>query len=356
MTASLTTLHRSAEEYGLPLILGGCEVTLFELTNLYCALAHGGTWSPLRVLQGEEVQNRRRLFSREAAHLVSQGLATLERPDLPRAWRLARGIPEVAWKTGTSYGHRDAWAVGFSNRHTIGVWVGSFDGRACEGISGARNATPLLFHVFRALELDGTRLAEPFGLEINKVEVCSLSHELPGPFCPERTEITFLPGRAKLKRCSYHQRAFIDAETGDIVKGKLTPERPYRQEVLTVYPSDLVAWWRSEGQPIPDIPTVANSYPVVPAGESPGILSPQNEGHYLLRRDAVEGHQKISLVAQAGPETRRLYWYQDGILRHAATPGDELFLDLEPGRHRLVVVSDLGLSDSITYYVEGSLP
>jgi len=197
----LSTLHRSAEEYGLPLILGGCEVTLLELTNLYCGLARGGTWTPLRMLRDEKIQVRRRLFSREAAHLVSRILATLERPDLPRAWQLARGIPEVAWKTGTSYGHRDAWAIGFSSRYTIGVWVGNFDGSACEGISGARHATPLLFNLFRALERDGARLEEPKDLDISSIEVCSLSHQLPGPFCPDRTEITFLPGRARLKSC-----------------------------------------------------------------------------------------------------------------------------------------------------------
>jgi membrane carboxypeptidase/penicillin-binding protein PbpC len=104
------------------------------------------------------------------------------------------------------------------------------------------------------------------------------------------------------------------------------------------------------------VPALAQAENLTPTGERPAILSPQDEGRYLLRRDALEGHQKIALVARAGAETRRLYWYQDGILRHTASPGEELFFQLEPGRHRLVVVTDLGLSDSIVYYVDGELP
>jgi penicillin-binding protein 1C len=159
-----------------------------------------------------------------------------------------------------------------------------------------------------------------------------------------------------LKRCDYHRRAFVDVESGKRSVGGARPGKQYREEILTVYPSELLAWWRAEGQPVPHVPAVAQAHGPVPAGERPGILSPQDEGRYLLRRDAIAGHQKIALVARAGADTRRLYWYQDGTLRHTAAPGDELFLQLEPGRHRLVVVSDQGLSDSIVYYVEGDLP
>ena len=115
----------------------------------------GGAYRPFRLVEEAEPTAAQpagvRLFSPEAAREIAGILTDLRRPDLPEAWDLTRDGPAVAWKTGTSYGHRDAWAVGFSRRYTIGVWVGNFDGRPRKGISGSQHAGPLLFDLFRAL-------------------------------------------------------------------------------------------------------------------------------------------------------------------------------------------------------------
>ncbi len=154
----LSTLDRPSGTYGLPLVLGAGEVRLVDLVNLYATLAQGGLYRPARFVEAADSENDRsgsdpvRLFSPEAARQVTEILTDVRRPDLPEAWDLARDVPGVAWKTGTSYGHRDAWAVGFSARYTIGVWVGNFDGKPRKGISGSEHAGPLLFDLFRALD------------------------------------------------------------------------------------------------------------------------------------------------------------------------------------------------------------
>jgi penicillin-binding protein 1C len=266
----------------------------------------------------------------------------------------------VAWKTGTSYGHRDAWAVGFSGRYTIGVWVGNFDGRPRKGISGSQHAGPLLFDLFRAIEPRGSApiRADDWTRQAPRaetIELCSLSRELPGPFCPERMRAAYLPGRSRLAACTYHRQVLVDAESGDLLAGDCLRERPHEFRRLTVYPAELVAWWRAQGNPIPaaaEVPRLSASCRGIPAGEAPRIVSPDPSTPYRLRRDTPAEYQRIALVAQASADVGRLFWYQDGTLVAATIPGENRFLSTLPGEHRLVVTDDLGRSDGVVYRVE----
>lgn len=347
----LTTLDRPSPSYGLPLILGSGEVSLLDLTNLYAALAGGGEYRPLQLQSGMERPGDR-LFSGEAAALIAGILTGVQRPDLPRAWRLTRDVPVVAWKTGTSYGHRDAWSIGFSSRYTIGVWAGNFDGRGQKGLAGSEYAAPLLFALFRAIEGGTAQLVPPHAPHLGTVKVCTLSHELAGPFCPLLESVTVLPGRSKLSPCSYHRRMFVDMETGDQLAGACLSSRPHQAKVVTVYPPELAAWWQVHGQsqlPLPRLSPVCNA---VPDGTALTILSPAPTTPYRLRRDAPAADQKIPLQTQAGATTTQLYWYQDGKLVATDTPAAQVLLPLQVGTHRLTVVDNTGRVGSTLYRVE----
>ncbi len=335
----LASLDRPPGAYGLPLVLGAGEVSLVELTNLYAALADGGRYRPLVWRAGERPGDGERLLSPETAWLVTEILEEVRRPDLPAAWRLARDVPAVAWKTGTSYGHRDAWAVGYSARYAIGVWVGNFDGAPRQGISGAEHAAPLLFDLFRAIEPGGARLERPAGLRVESLEVCALSHRLPGPWCPARARIDYLAGRSQLGRCDHHQRVRVADGAG------------YAFRTVTRYPPALVSWWRREGHPLPEEPRLAATSSR-PAGDRPRIVSPDAATPYRLRRDAPREHQRIPLIAHAGLDVSRLYWYRDGVLVASGPPGERLFLEPSVGVHHLVVTDDRGRSDRAGYRVE----
>jgi penicillin-binding protein 1C len=354
--AGLTTLDRPAGNYGLPLVLGACEVSLLELTGLYAGLARGGKFWPVRWRGGEEepAGAGKALISPEAAWLVTEILLEVERPDLPDSWTLGRDVPAVAWKTGTSYGHRDAWAVGSSGRYTIGVWVGSFDGRPFRGISGARHAAPLLFDLFRALEPGGSSLRPPPALRLGTVEVCALSHEGPGPLCPRRLAVASIPGRSRLSLCRQHRRALADAATGELLPAGCGGRGERRWREYIAQPPELVAWWRSQGQALPDPPRVARDCAGTPPGPGPHIVSPDSRTPYRLRSGVPLADQRLPLIAEADQAVERLYWYRDGILVGAGPPSKPLFLRPTPGRHRLVVTDDLGRSEGVDYQVEGT--
>lgn len=347
----LSTLARPSAHYGLSLVLGGGEVTLFDLTNLYAALGSGGLFSPAR-LRVQDHARPARLLSPEACALTVGILARLERPDLPGGADRARGAPAVAWKTGTSFGHRDAWALGVSARYAVGVWTGNVDGRPVKGISGARQAAPLLFDVFRALEPDGQSLPIPADLSLAQAEVCAESRQLPGPGCRATVRIPVIPGVTKLGPCPVHRRVLVDARTGLLLAGDCLQGRDVREEVATTYPPELVAWWRAGGAPLPEGPRPDPDCPQACQGEPPRIVSPRPDTAYRAPLGQTPEFDRVGLTAHAAAGVRELAWFQDGLLVAKGAPGQALFLPLAPGRHRLVVVDDQGRSDSVRYSVE----
>ena len=125
----ISTLNRKYHEYGLPIILGSCEVSLLELTNLYSSLARGGLYRKISTLMGQASDDTLRLFTPETSYIITEILTELKRPDFPSCWEFSPNIPKVAWKTGTSYGRKDAWSIGYDPRYTVGVWVGNSDFR-----------------------------------------------------------------------------------------------------------------------------------------------------------------------------------------------------------------------------------
>lgn len=350
----LRTLDRSTATYGLPLILGSGEVTLVDLTNLYATLASGGLVRPPQIEASSPgiPYTGERLFSSEAAHLVTRTLTGLQRPDLPRAWHLTRDVPVVAWKTGTSYGHRDAWSLGFSARYTIGVWVGNMDGRGQKGLSGAEHAAPLLFDLFRVIEGGTAQLPRSEEVQFGAAQLCAQSHELAGPYCPLQMSAPTLPGRSKLSLCSFHRRIFVDSETGEQLAGACLAKRPHHAEVISVYPAELVAWKHAQGHNVASVPRLSSLCTDIPNSEPLQIVSPNPATPYQLRRDTPVAYQQIPLTIQGGSATTHLYWYQDGTLISSGAPEKKLLLPLRLGTHRLVVVDNTGRTDSLSYEVE----
>lgn len=347
----LRTLDRPEAAYGLPIILGSGEVTLLDLTNFYAAVANGGVARPVQIFRDSKRGAGERVFSAEACELMTGILTELRRPDFPSTWDLTRDAPAVAWKTGTSYGHRDAWAVGFSKRTTIGVWVGNFDGRGQKGISGAEHAAPLLFDLFRAIEGGGANLRAKDDLNIEPVEVCAESRQLPGPWCEKRIAIEYVPGVSRFASCTWHRRVFVDGN-GERLVGNCVAGTPHREATVVAYPPELVAFWRAQEQPVPSIPPLSARCSDIPSEDPPRIVSPDTATAYTMRRSAPLQFQRIPLTARAAEDVATLYWYQDGALVASGSPSEKLFVRPAPGEHRLVVVDEQGRADEIRYRVE----
>ncbi len=349
-------LAKPARHYGLPLVLGACEASLLELTGIYAALAGGGEYRPLNFAptNGQDgISSGERILSRESSWLTSVMLSQVPRPDMSGTWMLTRDAPSVAWKTGTSFGHRDAWAIGYSGRLTIGVWVGNPDGRPRKGISGATHAGPLLFDLFRALERGGAPLRKPDNLEIMEMDLCAEDHLRPGPLSTDLIRAKAIRGRTRLPVSTLHRKIFVDAETGLRLMGDCLGKRPVKSVVIKEQSPELAAWLLSQGLQSEGVPRLSPECRAIPSGAEPRIVSPNARTPYRVRKGVPNEYQRIALKAHSGQGSGSLFWYQDGELVASGPTGRQLFLTPSPGRHRLVVVDELGRMDAVSYLVEG---
>jgi len=146
-------IKKNENKLGLSVVLGGCGVTLEELVKLYYCFAKDGQFRPFNYLNTpQNFKKTTQLLNLDATQITNKLLTQLTRPDYPRGYEYAYKLPKIAWKTGTSYGRRDAWSIGFTKNYTIGVWVGNFDNQGAVNLTGASSATPLLFDIFNELD------------------------------------------------------------------------------------------------------------------------------------------------------------------------------------------------------------
>ena len=148
------TDQKDQNKLGLSMILGGCGATLEELTGLFSAFANDGVYIAPSYTQNDTIPSGKRSSVPAANYMITDILSRVNRPDFPLNWQATEHMPKIAWKTGTSYGRRDAWSIGYNKNYTIGVWVGNFSGVGVADLSGANVATPLLFKIFNTIDYD----------------------------------------------------------------------------------------------------------------------------------------------------------------------------------------------------------
>lgn len=337
----ISTLDETPGHYGLSLILGGVGIRLEELTNLYAGLAHGGECRPLRRLADEPVVPGEKILSPGATYLLTTILTTLKRPDFPTTWQATTHLPKIAWKTGTSYGHRDAWSIGYSPSYTVGVWTGNFDGRGNPVLVGADASAPLLFDLFTALEPEGgSWFARPD--VVGEREVCILSGQLAGPDCGPTKRELYLLDRSSAKRCELHVSCLVD----DYSHVRLCPHcrvgRPYHRESFVQWPPAIATWMRRQGASPTPMPAHDPTCPAVLAAHAPEIRSPAANISFILRKGVPLEDQRIPLEAAATADVKTLYWFMDGVLLGKAPPDSRLYYTPEEGQHKLVCMDDEG--------------
>jgi penicillin-binding protein 1C len=219
----LTTLTRPASDYGLTLMLGGAEGTLWDLTGMYAGLARsakraettgragaGAFFAPhFFPAEPAAIPRSRATIGPGAAWLTMKALLEVERPGEEGAWRDYLGSRRIAWKTGTSYGNRDAWAIGVTPRYAVGVWVGNATGIGRPDLRGSFAAAPVLFDVFGLLP-DAGWFAVPES-DLVQVRVCSRSGLRAGPYCEATKDIWAPPRAENAGTCGYCRLVHLDA-------------------------------------------------------------------------------------------------------------------------------------------------
>ncbi len=341
-----------AEHYGLALALGGSEMTMEELVRLYAVLAAGGVWRDLSATPGDGQPAARRLLSREASFLVLDMLRDVPRPDSSPSHRGAARQP-IAWKTGTSFGFRDAWSAGVAGRYVLAVWVGNFDGSPNPAFVGREAAAPLFFAVADSLGIPAASDQPPAGLNLRQVEVCATTGDLPGRHCPRTTRSWFIPGVSPIRESSVYRAVRIDPSTGF---------RSCREDVETVqeiyefWPSNLDAVFRRAGVSIRRPPPWSPECELdrtSASGFAPRIASPQNSLVYHAPRRGGE-QSTVLFSAVADGDANSLYWFVNDRFVAQVAAGEDYLWAPRTGRFTVRVADDLGRADTVSIAVAGS--
>lgn len=337
--------------YGLALILGGAGVNLLELTNLYATLADHGRWRPCRLRETEPLAPGQTLFSPGSAFLITEILSQVKRPDLDNELILATRLPLLAWKTGTSYGRKDAWSIGYDPQWTVGVWVGNATGEGNPEIVGCLSAAPLLFEIFNAL---GSGQHPPWfarPTSVGERKVCALSGMIPGPDCPETKTELYLANVSSPKVCTFHRRYEIDDQTGYRLCGYCRQGRRSHSKLFVQWPREVANWMEANHLQVEPIPPHLPTCPHPSPGPAPQIASPQSGDYFLLRPGVAPDRQQIPLRAAVDNQTRIIYWFIDGELLWKGPAAETVFYLPSPGPHRLACMDEEGRKTSIHFQV-----
>ncbi|AYA37281.1 penicillin-binding protein 1C [Hymenobacter oligotrophus] len=351
--AGFRTVARQAPQLGLSTILGGCGASLEELVGLYAALANKGAYAPLRFTADAPAAHPTQLVSEASAYLVTDILSQLVRPDLPVGYENSLRLPRIAWKTGTSYGRRDAWSIGYNRHYTIGVWVGNFTGQGAPALTGTDVATPLLFDLFNAISYNdgGEWFVPPAGLDFRLV--CSVTGQVPGVHCPNQVMDYYLPGVSDARRCEHQQEVFV-SPTGDVSYCRAClPAVGYRRELYPNFTPEVLAFKAANGLPHAIRPPHNPACTLVRSDDgpeqAPRILSPTPNAEYVLDgRDS----QQLQLRCAAANDVRQVYWYANDQFVRAAAPTEAVFIRPGSGVLKISCADDHGRNTNVQVLVE----
>lgn len=312
---------RPKADYGLSLVLGGVEVTMEELAQLYMMLANDGLYRPLRYTSAALNRAPQPLLSPEAAFMALDILKHTPAPLPDGLVSQSIGAP-VYWKTGTSNAYRDAWAAGITGPYALVVWVGDFRGRSSGGYVGVKSAAPLFFQIAQALyqreRFSDVVQGKAARLNLRRVAVCQATGDVNDADCRQTVSTWFIPGVSPIRS---RIAGISDAHAG-----------------VGCWSSDIREVYARSG--ISLAPSGCSSV----ADERPRILSPVRHVTYRVRYPLDEG-QKIRLSAALPGDAPEGFWFIGERFVGKTAAGETLLLSPEPGDHLIRVVDSKGRSD-----------
>ena len=332
------SLFRTYDEYGLSLILGGAEVTLWDTVQLYTTLGRLGVFKKLKTHLYEPSEESVHI-SPMASWQILDVLKNLKRPGAEYYWDQYTSGKPVAWKTGTSYGQKDAWAVGTSPSLTIGVWSGNFTGEGSPNIAGAKSSGPLLFDLYN--RLDKSRKQNWFArpeYNAKEITVCSVSGFRSTPNCNEETLLS-APSIAPLKPCNWHHKLYLSVDKKYSVCSYCWTDKKQESNVF-IPPPDVALQLKKNGKFVYQKPThkptcerVVHNHMKIEYPENNSILAIPKDYH-------GEKMQILSSVSHEFKETT-LYWYLNNRYLGLSTTNKFTF-SCPPGKYQLKIIDAYG--------------
>jgi len=359
----MQTINRAPDHYGLSLVLGGAEATLWDLAGIYASMARTLTTFntqnsryfaddhfPLSFFNSPSQQPSAGVQLRKAPYFDAgvlwntfQAMQELNRPESEGEWQYFSSSRRIAWKTGTSFGFRDAWAIGLTPEYLVATWVGNADGEGRPDLVGTRVAAPLMFELFGLLPTTPW-FSTPFD-ELVKGSVCRESGWVAGRYCP--TDTLLLPRKSSnTPACPYHLLVHLNPEKSFQVNANCYPTDEILHEGRFVLPALEEFYYRKkhpEYLPLPPYhPNCAASTVQSGVAGPMQLIYPAPRAKIFIPRD-LDGSLSATVfkLAHRNPDTR-VFWHLDNIYLGSTQTFHNLEMRPSPGPHLLTLVDAHG--------------
>ena len=347
----VTTLFRKADDYGLSLILGGAEGSLWDITSIYARMAfqaqagygiNKGDKFKLDYLNDntDEDINNSLMYPLDAGTiwLVFEAMLEVTRPGSENPWRNFSSSRKIAWKTGTSYGHRDAWAIGITPHYAVGVWAGNADGEGRPGLTGLKVAAPILFDIFNVLEKSHWFITPEMDLE--EVVVCARSGYRKGVNCTHFKTIRNTRSN-NTKVCPYCTIVHVDKNMQWQVSGNCENIDNILNISWFVLPP-AIEWYymqhHSDYRPLPPFRAGCFEERNLPLA----LIYPQNNSKIFVPVELDGEIGRTVFKATHRDPAMKLYWHLDSEFIGDTEDIHQIAVAPQPGEHLLTVVDEAG--------------
>jgi penicillin-binding protein 1C len=364
-----STFEEPANHYGLSLILGGGETTLWDLAGAYASISRvlnnynkefkyfREDYHPPLLLSPSDIEPNKTeetdpSLTASSIWLTYEALKKVNRPEGEAGWQYFSSSPDLAWKTGTSFGFRDAWAVGTTPEYVIGVWAGNAGGEGRPGLTGITAAAPVLFDLVNMMGTTGW-FEEP-SEEMTMIKVCSLSGFRAGPDCPETGEVNACVNGLRSEACPYHKIVHLDKNRMRQVNADCYPAGDIRNEPWFILPPAMEYFYRQKHPEYRVLPSPSPGCPgdkSIPAMEfiypSPGIkiFIPRDQTGLLTR--------VIPEIAHRNP-SKKIFWHLDEEYIGTTRFIHQVEILAEAGEHVITVVDEEGNSIKCDFTIAGT--
>ncbi len=347
-TCRFKQIQKDQRKLGLSMILGGCGTTLEELAGLFSVFANDGNYIPPAYLQRDTIVHKINVISPAANYMINDILSRINRPDFPLNWTATERMPKIAWKTGTSYGRRDAWSIGYNKNYTVAVWAGNFSGVGAVDLSGANIATPLLFKIFNSIDYDSDEewFTQPADCDLRKV--CSETGKVPSDHCTNLVSDYFIPLISSTKVCDNREEIMVSPDEKISYCRNCAPQSGYKKKWYKLIEPEMQSWFDENGISYQKIPPHNPECTVIFMGNAPVIVSPTNGTEYLINKKDPE---PLQLICKTANDVGRVYWYINNKFYKSCNAGEKQFFIAEEGPVKISCTDDKGRNRNINIRV-----
>lgn len=327
-----------SDHYGLSMIIGGAEASLFDLVNVYAGM---GRKLAATVNEGVSDAPGEVPFSAEAIAVTFDVMKGLARPTNQTGWSGFSSSKQVAWKTGTSFGFKDAWTIGLTDRYVIGVWVGNANGEGRPGLTGVGVAAPLMFDVAGLLKDSYTYpVSTPSSIE---VEVCAVSGYPNTERCPVTKKVMMPDVEIKTGVCPYHKKIFLDSTSQYQVLPDCYPVDQKHYDYFFVLPPVMEWFYKKHSvmyHPLPALyPSCATAHP----DELMAFVYPKSDARVTIPIGIRGDRQQVIFEIAHRNSQKTIYWTLNNVFLGATRLNHQMPIDVGKGTYELRCVDEDGV-------------